>query len=45
MRAFIAINLPSQIKDSLGLIQENLKKCALGAKWVNPKNIHITLKF
>jgi 2'-5' RNA ligase len=45
MRAFIAIELPQEIKDSLSKIQEQLKKAGGDVKWVLPKNIHLTLKF
>jgi 2'-5' RNA ligase len=45
MRAFIAIELPEEIKDALGNIQEQLKKSGADVKWVSPGNIHLTLKF
>ncbi len=45
MRTFIAIELPQEIKDSLGKLQAELKKTAADVKWVNPDNIHLTLKF
>jgi len=72
MRAFIAIELPTEIKDALSGIQENLKieqfkllsseilpglrgkmgnlraKVDNGREsisWVNPQNLHLTLKF
>jgi len=45
MRAFIAIELPETIKGFLAGIQERLKKSGADVKWVNPKNIHLTLKF
>ncbi len=45
MRTFIAIELPKEIKDSLGNIQEQLKKSGADVKWVSPRNIHLTLKF
>jgi 2'-5' RNA ligase len=46
IRAFIAIELPSQIKAALSQIQDNLKtsRCA-SVKWVDPEGIHLTLKF
>lgn len=44
-RAFIAIDLPSSIRSSLGETQEILKSFGLRAKWVRPQNIHLTLKF
>jgi len=45
MRTFIAIPLPQSIKDYLGDIQNQFKKCNVEAKWVNTKNTHMTLKF
>jgi len=45
MRTFIAIELPQGIKDSLGQLQEELKASGADVKWVEPNNIHLTLKF
>lgn len=45
MRLFIALNLPADIKAHLQQTQDILKKCAVEAKWVETKNLHITLKF
>lgn len=45
VRAFIAIELPTAVKDRLHDIQEELKKSGADVKWVNPENIHLTLKF
>jgi 2'-5' RNA ligase len=45
MRAFIAIELPQEIKDSLAYLQEQLKASQADVKWVQPQNIHLTLKF
>lgn len=45
MRAFIAIDLPKEIKDYLADIQAQLKESNSDVKWVAPLNIHLTLKF
>ncbi len=45
MRLFIAINLPSEIKDELYQIQGNFDKKFAKVKWVSKKNLHLTLKF
>ena len=46
IRAFIAIELPGQIKAALSQLQDNLKKSkSASVKWVNPESIHLTLKF
>jgi len=45
MRTFIAIELPIQLKEKLSQLQEGLKASNGDVKWVEPKNIHLTLKF
>lgn len=45
MRTFIAIELPQEIKDFFKGIQDQLKSSQADVKWVEPKNIHLTLKF
>ncbi|MDD5408560.1 MAG: RNA 2',3'-cyclic phosphodiesterase [Candidatus Omnitrophica bacterium] len=45
MRAFIAIEIPDEIKDSLSRIQEKLKAEPFKVSWVKPQNLHLTLKF
>jgi 2'-5' RNA ligase len=45
MRTFIAIELPGEIKDFLSQLQARLKTSAADVKWVEPENIHLTLKF
>jgi 2'-5' RNA ligase len=45
MRAFIAIELPQETKDALARLQNQLKKAGADVKWVEPQNIHLTLKF
>lgn len=45
MRTFIAIELPKEILDLLAKIQSGLKASGADVKWVEPKNIHLTLKF
>ena len=46
IRAFIAIELPEQIRQSIARLQEGLKtKSRAPVKWVEPGNIHLTLKF
>jgi 2'-5' RNA ligase len=46
IRAFIAVELPTEIKAELGKIESVLKsRSATPAKWVNPESIHLTLKF
>lgn len=45
MRTFIAIELPSDIKTKLVEVVRKFKKCNLDCKWVEPENLHITMKF
>lgn len=45
MRTFIAIELPREIKDFLSDLQDQLKASRSDFKWVEPQNIHLTLKF
>ena len=45
MRAFIAIELSDEIKESLARLQKRLKESAADIKWVDPHNVHLTLKF
>jgi len=45
MRAFIAIELPAKIKDALSEIQNKLKNENLKTSWIEPQNLHLTLKF
>lgn len=44
-RLFIAIELPPDTKKRLQSMQNELKKCGPDVKWVEPENIHLTLKF
>jgi 2'-5' RNA ligase len=46
IRAFVAIELPSQIKAALSQLQDNLKTGkSASVKWVGSEGIHLTLKF
>jgi len=45
MRTFIAIELPKEIKEYLARVQNKLKASGADVKWVEPANIHLTLKF
>ena len=45
MRTFIAIELPKETKDALYGLKEQLKTNGADVKWVEPDNIHLTLKF
>lgn len=46
LRAFIAVEISSEIRKELIRIQSELKKCLKGdISWVEPENIHLTLRF
>jgi 2'-5' RNA ligase len=46
IRTFIAIELPVSIKSALSIIQDKLKLGSVNCvRWVDPDNIHLTLKF
>ncbi|WP_322509636.1 RNA 2',3'-cyclic phosphodiesterase [Anaerolinea sp.] len=46
IRAFVAIDLPEDLRHKLGEIMDSLKKKTPRAvRWVPPQNIHLTLKF
>ena len=45
MRAFIAIELPAQIKKVLAGVQNELKTSLPKISWVQPDNLHLTVKF
>ena len=44
-RLFAAIQLPSSLKKSFETYQKELKRAGADVKWVEPENIHLTLKF
>ena len=46
IRSFIAIELPTAVKQELTTLEDILKKrCPQVVRWVDPQNIHVTLKF
>jgi len=45
IRIFIAIEPAPEIQKELAAIQDKLKKCRADVRWVEPENIHLTLKF
>ncbi|MBW6508426.1 MAG: RNA 2',3'-cyclic phosphodiesterase [Desulfuromonadales bacterium] len=45
MRTFIAVELSSALKQYLGDIARQLRRCDVTAGWVKPDNLHLTLKF
>lgn len=45
VRSFLAVELPQAILDRIGEVQQELKSLSADVRWVNPGNIHLTLKF
>ncbi|MFQ5673580.1 MAG: RNA 2',3'-cyclic phosphodiesterase [Nitrospinales bacterium] len=45
IRAFIAIDPPPPVIQTIAEIQDRFKTLGLDASWVKPKNIHLTLRF
>ncbi|MGD8369165.1 MAG: RNA 2',3'-cyclic phosphodiesterase [Desulfobacterales bacterium] len=45
IRSFIALDLPGNIREQIGQVQDDLKRDGLAARWVKPGNIHLTLHF
>jgi 2'-5' RNA ligase len=45
IRAFIAIELPETVIDSIKNVQNHLISAGIKLRWIQPENIHLTLKF
>jgi len=45
LRAFIAVEIPGEIRDSIADIRRRLKKTGADARWVKTQNMHLTLRF
>ena len=45
VRAFVALELSQEIKDNLSAAQNTIRGCNARLTFVNPENMHITLKF
>ncbi len=45
IRTFIAIEIPDEIRNKIGELQNSLKKVGGRISWTKPGNIHLTLKF
>ncbi len=45
MRAFIALDLGSRVTNILEMLIDSLSERGGNIKWINPSNIHLTLKF
>jgi len=45
IRSFIAIEIPDEIKESLRRTQQQLRSADVKVRWVDHRNIHLTMKF
>ena len=45
MRTFISVELPDEVKKNIAELINELKNTGSGIKWIEAKNLHITLKF
>jgi 2'-5' RNA ligase len=45
MRTFIAVEASPPLREELFSLQQELRKSSSDVKWVEPQNIHLTLKF
>ncbi|HYX69185.1 MAG TPA: RNA 2',3'-cyclic phosphodiesterase [Terriglobales bacterium] len=45
MRAFVAVDIPEEVRQKLARFVEGVRGFAPDARWVNPASLHITLKF
>ncbi len=45
IRAFIALDLPENIRGTLSQLQDRLRREGLRASWVRPENSHLTVRF
>ncbi len=45
MRLFVAVSLPSEIRNRLAAVQDQLRRAQADVSWVRAENVHVTLKF
>jgi 2'-5' RNA ligase len=45
MRLFVALEIPSAVRESLAALLKSLRAVSPQTHWVRPENLHVTLKF
>jgi 2'-5' RNA ligase len=45
MRLFVALSITAQVRENLAMLIRELRSVDPRQKWVNPENLHVTLKF
>jgi RNA 2',3'-cyclic 3'-phosphodiesterase len=45
MRVFVALEIPSAVRENLVALLKSLRAVSPQTRWVHPENLHVTLKF
>ena len=45
LRLFLAVDVPSDVRDAVATVSRNLEERIPGARWAPPQNWHVTMKF
>lgn len=45
MRLFVALPIPAAVRENLSSLIRELQRADRGPRWINPENLHVTLKF
>jgi RNA 2',3'-cyclic 3'-phosphodiesterase len=45
VRLFVALEIPTAVRDSLAALLQSLRRLSPQPRWVRPENLHVTLKF
>src|SRR5260370_12264617 len=45
MRLFVALEIPSEVREKLAALLKSLRAVSPQTRWVRPENLHVTLKF
>jgi len=45
MRLFVALSISAEVRENLALLLDELRRSDSRPRWVNPANLHVTLKF
>jgi 2'-5' RNA ligase len=45
MRLFVALEIPSTVRETLAALLKSLRAVSPETRWVRPENLHVTLKF
>jgi 2'-5' RNA ligase len=45
MRLFVALEIPSTVRENLAALLKSLRAVSPQTRWVRPENLHVTLKF